>query len=102
MNKINSFNCILCNSYDLVFELKVRDNDKTNIFKCKKCNLIQLHPRLEIIRERLEDGELDSQDRNRVYSSHDYNKNMNMKKRKTRLDLWVYKEFMIPQNKPSP
>jgi len=78
MNKINSFNCILCNSYDLVFELKVRDNDKTDIFKCKKCNLIQLHPRLEIIRERLEDGELDSQDRNRVYSSHDYNKNMNM------------------------
>jgi len=78
MNKVNKFNCVLCDSDDLVFELKARDNDKKDIFKCKKCNLIQLHPRLEIIRERKKDGELDSQDINRLYTIHDYNKNMHM------------------------
>ena len=35
MNKINKFSCILCNSNDLVFEIKVRDNDKSEIFESR-------------------------------------------------------------------
>ena len=31
MNKINKFNCVLCDSDDLVFELNARDNDKKDI-----------------------------------------------------------------------
>jgi 2-polyprenyl-3-methyl-5-hydroxy-6-metoxy-1,4-benzoquinol methylase len=66
-----SYNCVLCQSNNLVFKMYPRDSNEKKIYECQNCKLVQIHPRIEIIREIKENGELDYQDSNRITTSTD-------------------------------
>lgn len=70
-----SYKCILCQSNDLIFKMYPRDSNEKKIYECQSCKLIQLHPRIEVIREIKEEGELEYQDKCRLTGNIDFENN---------------------------
>lgn len=69
------YKCILCSDLELKFYMFPRDNKEKKIYKCLSCSMIQIHPRMYVFEETLPNGKLEYQDKLRIISNIDKNKN---------------------------
>ena len=71
---MTNYNCVLCGSKELELISSVRDNAKKKIYKCSKCGMIQLHPRITTNPDK-DQPSIDNQDANRITAPIDLENN---------------------------
>ena len=78
---MTNYNCVLCGSKELELISSVRDNAKKKIYKCSKCGMIQLHPRITTNPDK-DQPSIDNQDANRITAPIDLENNKKIYKGK--------------------